>query len=290
MKLKLILKILYKNTKEFNAVGNNENIGGVELKHVITFQTQLMMGAQFGRIIEAKKKAKEEGAKDEIRDELLVACLRMGWNDAFRHTSENVANLEEEIKKHNKDSKAEYDDYFCTILKNDDLLTIFHNYACDESKADYLVSKCNELDEIIGKVKLTNGNHALCFGHYQKMFNIALKLYLCLYLCRDFLELGLELFYGDIIKALNYADCPVDSIILNRIDEKAGIGLEEYKSYNNNKYRNKKFSSVVWSKIGKAENSTIESYKNIQAAVKMLNNDDNKSNLYFDFAEWKNNE
>lgn len=73
------------------------------------------------------------------------------------------------------------------------------------------------------------------------MFNIALKLYLCIYLCREFLELGSELFYDDIIKALNYADCPIDSIILKRIDEKAGIGFDEYKSYNSNKHRNKTF-------------------------------------------------
>ena len=57
-----------------------ENFGGITLDEVIVFQTQIMMGAQFGRI--KKKKAMQE--------DIIIACLRMGWNDAFRHTSENT--------------------------------------------------------------------------------------------------------------------------------------------------------------------------------------------------------
>lgn len=280
---------------------NNDNIGGIELKHVITFQTQIMMGTQFGRIMWAKENADSEDEASKIKNELLIACLRMGWNDAFRHTSENVANAEDNINKEKtknnngikKYGRQTFDDYFCTVINDETLLAIFCEYACDEKKADYLESKCEVLNTIVGKVKLTTGNKALCFGHYQKMFNIALKLYLCLYLCRDFLDLKPELFYEDVVNALKYAECPVDSIILKRMDSKNTDDFEEYKTYkteNGVKIQNKKFADIVWSKIGHAEKSTIESYINVQSAIRKLNNDDEKSNLYFDFAEWKNND
>ena len=66
-----------------------ESFGGITLSDVIIFQTQIMMGAQFGRIKNP----------DASQNDILVACLRMGWNDAFRHTSENVK--QEQIGKAN---------------------------------------------------------------------------------------------------------------------------------------------------------------------------------------------
>ena len=86
---------------------------GVEISDVIVFQTRLMMGVQFERLIAAKVK---QG--DEKKREVLIACLRLGWNDAFRHTSKNVMDgtksvLEKESAKYNKEHKQEYDDYIC---------------------------------------------------------------------------------------------------------------------------------------------------------------------------------
>ena len=66
-----------------------ENFGGITLDEVIVFQTQIMMGAQFGRI--KKEKA--------LQEDIIIACLRMGWNDAFRHTSENTKKEEHNKKK-----------------------------------------------------------------------------------------------------------------------------------------------------------------------------------------------
>ncbi|MBR2966796.1 MAG: hypothetical protein IKC52_04950 [Clostridia bacterium] len=61
--------------------------GGVGAKEVIIFLTRIMMGAQFGRIVWAREHKAEDLAN--CQNEILVACLRIGWNDAFRHTSEN---------------------------------------------------------------------------------------------------------------------------------------------------------------------------------------------------------
>ena len=44
-----------------------QNLGGITMKEVITFQTQVMMGAQFGRI----------ASKQATKEDLLIACLRM---------------------------------------------------------------------------------------------------------------------------------------------------------------------------------------------------------------------
>lgn len=288
-----------------------EVISGIEFKHVIMFQTQVMMGNQFGRIIWAREQSKG-GIKDNLKDEILVACLRMGWNDAFRHVSLNQKEKENDIAKYGgndlyKDEngkKADFDDYYCKIIK--EIIDVFKEYAIKKYTADKcerIYSNFEKLEENIGEVKKTEKdvkddpklqNKALCFGHIQKMFNIALKLYLCLYMCREHLELG-DLFYADIIEALKYADCPIDSIVLNKLDEKKQIFEDEYREYGKDEKGkdlvNKKFSDIKWSQIGNTCNkkSTIHGYKRVQDAIaKYLG--EGKSNLYFDFTEWKNNE
>lgn len=292
-------------------------IGGIEFKHVIMFQTQVMMGNQFGRIIWAREKAQNgitydlNGITYDLKDEILIACLRMGWNDAFRHVSENVVGVDDKIKEeehknkngNKKYGKQRFDDYFCVVLNNQTLLRIFCDYAKKEDtekKCKYLEDEQikNDLRSIFGTVKKQTGTKALCFGHIQKMFNIALKLYLCIYMCRESLELDNQLFYYGVIEALKYADCPIDSIVLNKLDEKKKedprISDDKYMKYGENEKGkalvNKKFSNIVWSKInGPKKESTIEAYKNVQYAIATLN-DNKKSNLYFDFTEWKNNE
>ena len=66
---------------------DTKTYGGVTAKDVIVFQTKIMMGAQFGRIVWAREH--KSASLGNRQNEILVACLRIGWNDAFRHTSEN---------------------------------------------------------------------------------------------------------------------------------------------------------------------------------------------------------
>ena len=77
-------------------------------------------------------------------------------------------------------------------------------------------------------------------------------------MCREQIGLKDELFYDDIIEGLEYADCPIDSIVLNKLDEKGKVckyyEAEEYRKYGEDEkgrtLLNKKFSDIVWSKIG----------------------------------------
>lgn len=291
-------------------INNNENIGGITFNDVITFQTQIILGNQFGRLLWVINES-QNGITKDLMDELLIACLRMGWNDAFRHVSENVEGVDERIatadKKnkingHQTYGKQSFHDYFSTVLanKNKTVVDIYHEYATKntlDGKCDCLIKSLDTLKEVVGKAKKLDGKKMLCFGHFQKMFNIASKLYLCIYMCREQLGLKDELFYDDIIEGLEYADCPIDSIVLNKLDEKGKVckyyEAEEYRKYGEDEkgrtLLNKKFSDIVWSKIGgKKENSTIEGYKNVQRAIEKLIDDEEKSRLYFDFKEWKN--
>ncbi len=256
-----------------------ETIGAITLKEVIVFQTRIMMGAQFGRI----KKPKPE------QEDLLIACLRMGWADAFRHTSENVRAQSEseqpgkkqpdvlgsEEKKQRKKHKEEYNDFICTILSEVVVLGAFREFACAENTQDKIDSVCEksgelkeELKSLFGQYKRTDGDHPLCFGHFQKMFNIALKLYVCLYVCREQLELEAELFDDEILKNLANADCPVVSIVLKRLSKDT---------------KDPKFAKQKWSHYGTAE-SPNEEYLGVQQAISDCVGEN--SRLYYDFIAW----
>lgn len=262
----------------------NNNIGGVSLADIIQFQTRIMFGAQYGRI----EKSKYEKSKDE----LIIACLRMGWNDAFRHVTKNLDSVETDIKNHDsqkyeledefclkhkkiishKKGRKEYDDYYSSILNCDTILSTFKKYASvktTDEKCDIIINNIGRLADEFQKVK-----ENICFGHVQKLFNIAVKLYLCLYMCRIYLNIDDELFYNDIVAALETADCPIDSIILDRFEQKKmkekGIGKEHELLY----------PDFTWSQISSDE--TIDTYKSIQKDFRSAG----KSSLYFDFAEW----
>ena len=84
------------------------NLGGITVKEAVTFQTQIMLGSQFGRVAN----------KNATAEDIMIACLRMGWNDAFRHTSENVKDgkisvLEECEIDWRKMKKEAHNDFIC---------------------------------------------------------------------------------------------------------------------------------------------------------------------------------
>lgn len=181
--------------------------------------------------------------------------------------------LEQRSAEYNKNNKQEYDDYICgKILANDEFIQIFKSFALastSEGKIESVTNSWQEIINIFQNIKEKEGNKALCFGHFQKMFNMALKLYLCLYICKDALKLDKSYFDEEILSMLQYADCPVDSIILKQLDKK----LDE-----KNVDGRKKHSNIKWSKIVETDD-----YKEIQEAIDKLNY---KSRLSFDFKEW----
>ncbi|MBQ7780256.1 MAG: hypothetical protein IJ404_07145 [Clostridia bacterium] len=275
--------------------------GGVGAKEVITFQTKIMMGAQFRRIVWAKEHVAESLC--DRQNEILVACLRMGWNDAFRHTSQNESGINDEkigsktvkgavssyVKKDKykrnrfklskgkiiiESAPEDFDDYFSEqVISNSNFLDVFKKYAKTATdKQTVIDSEWKTLKDCFKGVKKLDGNKKLSAGHIQKMFNIAVKLYLCLYICREELDLNNELFIQNIIDNFANADCPIDSIILDELEQiemqNEGEG-EEYTS---------KYSKCVWSQLDAAR------YKDIQEDVKSKSN--GNSNLWLDFNNW----
>ena len=242
-----------------------ETIGGVSLKDVIAFQTRILFGNQYGRIMK----------EDSTQDDLLIACLRIGWNDAFRHVSVNKKDgnesvLEKKSKEWKKNHKGEWEDYISDIILKGKVLGFFQKYAETNSTDEKIQVIQDALDNDEFKNVFLSVKESVCFGHIQKLFNMAIKFYLCLYFCAEHLNISKK-FDNKIVANLKYADCPIDSIILSSI---AGKTAE------------KRFSNYKWSKFGADDSDNpTEAYKEIQETIRNLV-DDTQSNLYFDFTAW----
>ena len=204
---------------------DTKTYGGVTAKDVIVFQTKIMMGAQFGRIVWAREN--KEINLENSQNEILVACLRIGWNDAFRHTSENEAGINDTkgskgavstyakkdkykirllklFYKKVKEEKvpADFDDYFSDrVISTKAFLDIFKEYATSATNKEKIIdSHWTTIETLFKGVKKLSGSKALSLGHIQKMFNIAIKLYLCLFMCREELDLDNNIFVTDTAK------------------------------------------------------------------------------------------
>lgn len=251
--------------------------GGITLEHVLAFQIRIMMGNQYGRLVKAMG--------DNNRDELVVACLRLGWNDAFRHVSENIP---VDDKK-----KEELVVGICGSLCDE-----FIAYANqkDAEARHRLIQEWMQSDEFVQRfaaIKVTDPKQsakALCFGHIQKMFNMAVKLYLCLKIMAEEaskpiilqygatpdknIELKSGLFKCEDINIVS-ADCPVDHYILEAIDGRMNLKKQEY-------------GKIPWSKLSSREDAEHKDskYIEIQDKIAFLQNDPGKWNLCFDFENW----
>jgi hypothetical protein len=273
---------------------DTKTYGGVTAKDIIVFQSKIMMGAQFGRIVWAREH--KSASLGNRQNEILVACLRIGWNDAFRHTSENEDGINDTkeskgavstYKKQEeyettllklyrgniteKKATADFDDYFSEIVKK--LLDVFSEYAKAPTNKHLIIdSHWAEIEDCFRGVKKLNGDKKLSFGHIQKMFNIAIKLYLCLFVCREELDLDDNIFVADIVNNFANADCPLDSIILGKLEQvemqKNGIGA----TYTT------KYDGYTWSQLNSSD------YSDIQDSIK--NESGGKSNLWYDFDNW----
>lgn len=268
------------------------SFGGIEFKNIIIFQTQLMMGTHYTKLSEARKIFEDEHNADKACELLVQVCLRLAWNDAFRHVTKNQDDYEQIIK----DSKHKtFDEYvYNEILSNDIVVNTFKEYIKAKNTEDKVkvlrnANQNSELARVFETIKIINSNQtdkALCFGHFQKLYNMAVKLYICLYIFRKELDLAFmeqSVLYAD-PDCFNNADCPIDSYILKKLDEKCKDSQKEL----NDKYGKKQFKEIVWSKL---KDKDIELYKFLQITIRdFLNSDNNfkgKCNLYFDFAFWK---
>ena len=230
--------------------------GGITFKHVWDFQLRIMLGNQYSNCKNAS-----------TQEDIIVACLRLGWNDAFRHTSKNIDGIDEKNKEKT----------IAEICKNiSDRFIKYAQKTTTEERHDY-INECLNDDEFkneFAKIKVidSGADKTLCFGHIQKMFSMALKLFLCLKICAeqakemDDIDIGLnvELFECDF--SFKTADCPIDSIIIDRLD--------------------KEMSNIKWSKLGQNDKNPSENYIKIQKAIEAKKNDNTKSNLCFDFENW----
>ena len=268
---------------------DTKTYGGVTAKDIIVFQSKIMMGAQFGRIVWAREH--KSASLGNRQNEILVACLRIGWNDAFRHTSENEDGINDTkeskgaVSTYKKQEKyettllklyrgkitekkttADFDDYFSEIVMK--LLDVFCEYAKAPTNKHLIIdSHWAEIEDCFRGVKKLNGDKKLSFGHIQKMFNIAIKLYLCLFVCREELDLDDNIFVADIVNNFANADCPLDSIILGKLEqvEMQKNGITKYDGY-------------TWSQLNSSD------YSDIQDSIK--NESGGNSNLWFDFDNW----
>jgi len=273
------------------------DIGGIEFNNIVIFQTQLMMGAQYQKLKDAQKKSKE--SYDDACKILVQACLRLAWNDAFRHVTENQDGLEKRFKRNGDlNNYKNLDTYiYDTILSDDIVINTFTKYIntkTTDGKVGVLSNANTDLVKIFGRVKVVDEKKspkkALCFGHFQKLYNMAVKYYICLYILRN--KLGLQFMeqslYAD-PACFKYADCPIDNYILKTLDKKNSDNNKNYiASLKKNCNRNfKKFESIVWSQLKGKEGEKI--YIFLQKTIReLLEHDENaKSNLYFDFEYWK---
>ncbi len=143
----------------------------------------------------------------QSEDEIILSCLCLGWNDAFRRTLKNKKGVEI-----NREVKED------VFLKNN-CIDRFREYASattSAAKADILEKIRDDMACDISLYK--EGKFTI--GLAQKIFNIAVKLYVCIYLFSD--VLGVK----NVVKkyAFDEADCPLDGNILNKLNRRVREG------------------------------------------------------------------
>ena len=294
--------------------------GGIDFTHAWTFQIKCMMANQYARLVQA--------LHVESADDVIAVCLRLGWNDAFKHVSENVpdADMLSECDKNGwldmfagrkkkvtpgmsgfKIIDTEKDELAYRICKT--LVEDFKKYAVltnAANRAAYIhtcVEKSDFKDKFTPYKKISSSKHPLCFGHVQKMFNMAMKLLLCLIMSREHaVSCGLTVKLGSIGKddvylasgalsienythegktfAFDSADCPIDSIILKAIDKKTSKKSSDIKK----SIEHGNFEGIVWSKLGYTE--TEGNYEKAQKEIEEIQSGTGKSKLCFDFENW----
>ena len=216
------------------------SFGGIDYGHICSYQIKCMMANQYKEFVSAIENYSNKNNVDEI----IVTCLRLGWNDAFRHVSENTTFF----KSQNDTKKAQMIINVCISIVDD-----FKKYmllTTTQARVQYIdglfQNNNSSFRNKFSSVKVINplqSDKALCFGHIQKMFNMAVKLLFCLVHSAEHasslvsqninVKLGKDPNGNDILLTSNNwwndkdfdvfrdpnfsGDCPIDSFILKEI-------------------------------------------------------------------------
>ena len=234
-----------------------------------------VLGVTFG-----KQYVKITGATEG--KSIVASCLRLAWNDAFRHVTRNIT-------VPNSANKAKADEVrMMEVLSDNEMVQFFHHYAgCRSTEERVKLLKENEtyFTQTFGMFKSNDDpQYSLCFGHYQKLFNMAVKLYCCVYVYRA--RLGID----DAVLT-NYdfagADCPIDRHILSAIDREIDEHPALKTTYQElqQEANVKRLQEIPWSKFGKEERFSTGVYLKIQKLIKSLNHEN--SGLLYDLEHWK---
>lgn len=239
--------------KEGELLMKNDSVCGVEKKDVLNFFLKVTFRNQWVKISDAKD------AKG-----VAIACLRLGFADAFGRTTKNRTEPETTLDK---------------LAEDKEVLNTFREYvkANDTQKrVEVIQQHKNKLNEIFGKVK-DNEEKPLCFGHYQKLFNMAVKLYLCIYIyCDEFDNDWLNVSKEKLKEYVpGSADCPID----NKIKESVYNALDADKTEGFDK---KEIEIGAWSKLDTEED--LKRYINLQNRIREICK---KDALAYDFDAWQ---
>ena len=264
--------------------------GKIGFEHVWKYQIGCMMANQYTSLVNAIHKKET--------DNVIVACLRLGWNDAFKHVSENTQAFN---SLNDKDKDSQVNDACGKLVK------FFNDYASQKNSRDRFDKindflKINAFLGIFSSIKnIHSSTYPLCLGHIQKMFNIAIKLLVCLItsaehsaVCGITVKLGevngtavhltdcdktgrCLLSYDNFPYEFDTADCPIDHIILTSIQNR--------RTSTSSPFGHKKYDEIVWSKMGGKEDP--KNYLVAQSEIVAIQADPGKSNLCFDFENWK---
>ena len=223
------------------------NLGGVTDEHVVRFLFRILFGEEYRTIINAK------GEED-----IICACLRAACGPAFSHVTENTPLCKNKVIN-----------YKTVITPSSVLYKVFLDFCnsySSASKAQLLDSNDTHLKKFFNSYKAISGAKALCFGHFQKLFNLALKLYICVYTFSSILKIPATMGTIISIQAMINADCPIDSKIIAVLVSK---------------YKCSQFKGVNWSQL--CGSSGVNTYIDLQ---KEIGKHYAGSNLLFDFEEW----
>lgn len=220
--------------------------GNVTFEHVVVFQLKCMMGNQFDTMM--------KGIVNQTSGDIMRACLRLGWNDAFRHTGRNVS----------KEDLSKKIDTACFWLVNN-----YMQYAAKKTTEERVayIEECLAADGFLNLFRDIKKDPPT-FGQIQKMFSMTTKLLLCLILTEEHLKAcGLEVVLDEwggrkilfqLPKfpeiAFDTADCPVDGVILRELGH-----------------------SMPWSKISTADYLAVQEEIGTYA----------DSRLRYDFETWR---
>lgn len=225
--------------------------------HVVRFLFRILFGENFKHICNIYHDQSKSKINKASEDDIIKACLSTACGPTFRHTTINIAQ--------NNKNTINYEKLFEKSNNICDIFVKYCNCPTTQEKTFFLLESDANIKVFFKGTKELNGQKGLCFGHFQKLFNLALKLYACVYTFQKALHISVTWTKIDAQAIIN-ADCPIDSKIINTLIENHNC---------------KQFSGVKWSKMKSPRDILI--YQQMQSVIRSTGIG---SNLLFDFEEW----